>query len=31
MIKFQVSEDQQWLVLTEALDEVEKKIGRAHV
>lgn len=25
MIKFQVSEDQQWLVLTEALDEVEKK------
>ena len=25
MIKFQVSDDHQWIVLTEALDEVEKK------
>jgi superfamily II DNA or RNA helicase len=25
MLKFQVSEDQQWMILVEALDEVEKK------
>ena len=25
MIKFQVSDDHQWIVLMEALDEVEKK------
>jgi hypothetical protein len=25
MLKFQVSEDQQWMILLESLDEVEKK------
>ena len=25
MIKFQISEDQQWMLLSEAIDEVERK------